>query len=78
MTSTAVATSTITQAADFEPQLAISTGPSMASSGMEVVAPSPADELADIAAQGGIQRVHFVAWRDMGDLEGGGSSCTPT
>ncbi len=37
------------------------------------VAPSSADEMAAIAEKAGIRRVHFVAWRDLGDPEAGGS-----
>jgi glycosyltransferase involved in cell wall biosynthesis len=35
--------------------------------------PSSAQELAAIAAEAGIRRVHFMAWRDLGDPEAGGS-----
>jgi glycosyltransferase involved in cell wall biosynthesis len=34
---------------------------------------SPAHQLAVIAAEAGIRRVHFIAWRDLGDPEAGGS-----
>ena len=34
---------------------------------------SSADELAALAAEAGIRRVHFVAWRDLDDPEAGGS-----
>ena len=37
------------------------------------VAQSSAHELAAIAAEAGIRRVHFMAWRDLGDPEAGGS-----
>jgi glycosyltransferase involved in cell wall biosynthesis len=37
------------------------------------IAPSSAGELAAIAAEAGIRRVHFMAWRDLGDPEAGGS-----
>jgi len=35
--------------------------------------PSSADRLARLAEQGGMRRVHMVAWRDREDPEGGGS-----
>lgn len=34
---------------------------------------SPTDLMASMAAKAGIRRVHFVAWRDLGDPEAGGS-----
>ena len=37
------------------------------------VSPESAKELASLAAEGGIRRVHFVAWRDLDDPEAGGS-----
>ncbi|MGD0747702.1 MAG: glycosyltransferase family 4 protein [Acidimicrobiales bacterium] len=36
-------------------------------------APSDPDVLASIAAEAGIRRIHFVAWRDLDDPEAGGS-----
>src|SRR5271167_1493141 len=35
--------------------------------------PSESDVLASIAAQAGLRRIHFVAWRDLDDPEAGGS-----
>jgi glycosyltransferase involved in cell wall biosynthesis len=35
--------------------------------------PSDLDGLASLAAGAGIRRIHFVAWRDLDDLEAGGS-----
>jgi glycosyltransferase involved in cell wall biosynthesis len=35
--------------------------------------PSDRDVLASIAAEAGIRRIHFVAWRDLDDPEAGGS-----
>src|ERR1700729_2929733 len=35
--------------------------------------PSEAEVLASIAAQAGLRRIHFVAWRDLDDPEAGGS-----
>ena len=35
-------------------------------------APSPRS-LASIAAEAGLRRIHFVAWRDLDDPEAGGS-----
>jgi glycosyltransferase involved in cell wall biosynthesis len=35
--------------------------------------PSPPRDLASIAAESGIERVRFIAWRDLGDPEAGGS-----
>ncbi len=47
--------------------------PSRAPGGGLEVAPASARELADIAADAGLKRVHFVAWRDLEDPEAGGS-----
>jgi glycosyltransferase involved in cell wall biosynthesis len=45
--------------------------------GAKAVRPDPADSgpavLASIAAEAGLRRVHFVAWRDLDDPEAGGS-----
>ncbi len=39
-----------------------------------VTAPSdPIDKLGDIAARAGIRRIHLLAWRDLDDVEAGGS-----
>jgi len=38
-----------------------------------VVIDTVGDDLADIAAEVGLRRVHFVAWRDLDDPEAGGS-----
>ncbi len=35
--------------------------------------PRPLDKLGDIAAEAGIQRIHMLAWRDLDDVEAGGS-----
>src|SRR5580658_3357843 len=35
--------------------------------------PSEPEVLASIAAQAGLRRIHFVAWRDLDDPEAGGS-----
>ncbi|HTU38774.1 MAG TPA: glycosyltransferase family 4 protein [Acidimicrobiales bacterium] len=36
-------------------------------------APSGTDVLASVAAEAGLRRIHFVAWRDLDDPEAGGS-----
>ncbi len=41
--------------------------------GREQTESAEADGLANIAAQAGIRRIHFVAWRDLDDPEAGGS-----
>ncbi len=50
-------------------------GPVPAASGRRrgEAAPSDAEVLASIAADAGIRRIHFVAWRDLDDPEAGGS-----
>src|ERR1700727_1287837 len=35
--------------------------------------PSESEVLASIAAQAGLRRIHFLAWRDLDDPEAGGS-----
>lgn len=35
--------------------------------------PDPAEALAELAARGGIRRIHVLAWRDLADVEAGGS-----
>ena len=37
------------------------------------VAPRPLDKLGDIAAEAGIRRIHMLSWRDLDDVEAGGS-----
>jgi glycosyltransferase involved in cell wall biosynthesis len=37
------------------------------------IQPPPTESLATIANRAGIRRVHFLAWRDLGDPEAGGS-----
>ncbi len=51
-------------------------GPVAAAAGGERhpdAAPSDPEVLASIAAEAGIRRIHFVAWRDLDDPEAGGS-----
>lgn len=37
------------------------------------IPPAPPPKLGDIAAAAGLQRVHMIAWRDLDDVEAGGS-----
>jgi len=39
----------------------------------DMAGPAESEVLASIAAQAGIRRIHFVAWRDLDDPEAGGS-----
>ncbi|HVT41828.1 MAG TPA: glycosyltransferase family 4 protein [Acidimicrobiales bacterium] len=52
------------------------TGPAAAAPGdgrSQADAPSAPEVLASIAADAGLKRIHFVAWRDLDDPEAGGS-----
>jgi glycosyltransferase involved in cell wall biosynthesis len=48
-------------------------GPDPSESDAETGRPTDRDVLASIAADAGLRRVHFVAWRDLSDPEAGGS-----